>query len=49
VRKVVQVTAAGMDSSPESHDGAQTPPDPFDEHKDNIQAMINDYTNKEIV
>ena len=26
-----------------------TPPDLFDEHKNDIQAMINDYTNKEIV
>jgi hypothetical protein len=45
----VQVAAAGMDSPPESRDGAETPPDPFDEHKDNIQAMIDDYINKEIV
>jgi SOS response regulatory protein OraA/RecX len=45
----VQVAAAGMDSPPESRDDAETLPDPFDEHKDAIQAMINDYTNKEIV
>jgi hypothetical protein len=38
-----------MDSPPESRDGAETLPDPFDEYKDDIQAMINDYTNKEIV
>jgi hypothetical protein len=38
-----------MDSPPESRDSAKTPPDPFDEHKDDIQAMINNYTNKEIV
>jgi hypothetical protein len=38
-----------MDSPPESRDNAKTPPDPFDEHKDDIQAMINRYTNKEIV
>ena len=38
-----------MDSPPETRDGTETPPDPFDEHKDDIQAMINDYTNKEIV
>jgi hypothetical protein len=44
----VQVAAAGMDS-PELRDGAETPPDPFDEYKDDIQAMIDDYTNKEIV
>ena len=43
----VQVAAAGMDSPPESRDGA--PPDPFDEYKDDIQTMIDDYTNKEIV
>ena len=43
----VQVAAAGMDSPPESRDGV--PPDPFDEYKDDIQAMIDDYTNKEIV
>jgi hypothetical protein len=29
----------------ESRDNAKTPPDPFDEHKDDIQAMINRYTN----
>jgi hypothetical protein len=34
-----------MDSPPESRDNAKTPPDPFDEHKDDIQAMINRYTN----
>ena len=45
----VQVAAAGMDSPPESRDGAETPLDPFDEHKDDIQAMIDDYTSKEIV
>jgi hypothetical protein len=45
----VQVAAAGMDSPPESRDGAETPLDPFDEHKDDIRAMINDYTSKEIV
>ena len=46
----MQVAAAGMDSPPESHDGTETPHplDPFDKHKDDIQAMI-DYTNKEIV
>jgi hypothetical protein len=38
-----------MDSPPESRDNTETPPDPFDEHKDNIQAMINSHTNKEIV
>jgi hypothetical protein len=38
-----------MDSSPESRDSAKTPADPLDEHKDDIQAMINNYTNKEIV
>jgi hypothetical protein len=45
----VQVTVAGIDSPPESRDSAKTPPDPFDEHKDNIQVMINNYTNKEII
>jgi len=45
----MRVAAAGMDSPPESRDGAETPPDPFDEHKDDIQAMIDDYTNKDIV
>jgi hypothetical protein len=38
-----------MDSPPESRDDTEMPPDPFDEHKDDIQAMINDHTNKEIV
>jgi SOS response regulatory protein OraA/RecX len=38
-----------MDSPPESRGSAETPPDPFDEHKGDIQAMINDYTTKEIV
>ena len=44
----VLIAAAGMDSPPELHDGAETRPDPFDEHKDDIQAMIDDYTSKEI-
>jgi hypothetical protein len=38
-----------MDSPPESRDNTEMPPDPFNEHMDDIQAMINDYTNKEIV
>ena len=45
----MQAAATGVDSPPESRDGAKTPPDPFDEYKDDIQAMIDDYTNKEIV
>jgi hypothetical protein len=45
VRKVVQVAAADMNSPPR----AETPPDSFDEHKDDIRTMINDHTNKEIV
>jgi hypothetical protein len=45
----MQVMAVGIDSPPESRDSAKTPLDPFDEHKDDIQAMINDYTNKEII
>jgi hypothetical protein len=45
----VQVTATGIDSSLESRDSAKTPPDPFNEYKDDIQVIINNYTNKEIV
>jgi hypothetical protein len=45
----VQVTTAGMDSPPELRDNTETPADPFDEHKNNIQAIINNYTNKEII
>jgi hypothetical protein len=45
----VQFTATGMDSSPESRDDIEMPSDPFDKHRDNIQAMINNHTNKEIV
>jgi hypothetical protein len=47
--KVVQVTAAGMNSSPESRDCVGMPPDPFDTYKNDIEAMIDTYTNKEIV
>lgn len=38
-----------MNSPPESCDGAETPPDPFNKYKDNIKAMINNYSNTEIV
>jgi hypothetical protein len=38
-----------MNSPPESRNSAETPPDPFDEYKDDIKAMIDDYSNAEIV
>jgi hypothetical protein len=45
----VWVAPVGMNSPPESRDGAETPPDPFDEYKDDIKAIIDDYSNAEIV
>jgi hypothetical protein len=45
----MQVTAAGMDSPPESRDCVGMPPDPFDTYKDDIEIIINTYTNKEII
>jgi len=47
-KRVVQVAAAGMDSPPESHDGTETQI-PSISTRMRIQAMIDDYTNKEIV
>jgi hypothetical protein len=49
VRKVVRVVAAGMNLPPESRDGAETPPDPFDKYKNDIEAMINNYSKTEII
>jgi hypothetical protein len=45
----MQVKAAGINSPPESRDGAETSPDPFDKYKNNIKAIIDDHFNTEIV
>jgi hypothetical protein len=45
----VRIIAAGINSPPESRDGAETPPDPFDKYKNDIETMIDDHSNTEIV
>jgi hypothetical protein len=38
-----------MNSPPESRNGAEMPPDPFNKYKDDIKIILNNYSNTEIV